>query len=69
MGGHKKQRMALALTFFFLEQYHKDDEFLNHIVPVTGDETWVLFVDVETKEQSAIKGVDAHTFAKQAKKV
>jgi hypothetical protein len=36
-----------------LEQYHKDgDEFLNHIVRVTGEETWVSFVNVETKEQS-----------------
>jgi hypothetical protein len=35
--------------WFLLEQYHKDsDEFLSHIV--TGDETWVLFVTVETKE-------------------
>jgi hypothetical protein len=40
MGVHKIQRMALALTF--LEQYHKEgNEFLNHIVWVTGDETWV----------------------------
>jgi hypothetical protein len=37
----------------FLEQYHKDgDEFLNHVVQVTGDETWVSSVNVETKEQS-----------------
>jgi histone-lysine N-methyltransferase SETMAR len=37
----------------FLEQFHKDgDQFLNHIVRVTGDETWVSFVNVETKEQS-----------------
>jgi hypothetical protein len=37
---------------FFLEQYHKNgDEFPNHIVQVT-DETWVSFVNVETKEQS-----------------
>jgi hypothetical protein len=43
------QRIALALTF--LEQYHKDDEFLNHIVRVTGDETWVSFVHVEIKVQ------------------
>jgi hypothetical protein len=43
--------MASALTS--LEQYHKDgSEFLNHIVRVTGDETWVSFVNVETKEQS-----------------
>jgi hypothetical protein len=48
---------------------HKDGEFLNHIVGVKGDETWVLFVDVETKEQSEIKAVDAHTFIKQAEKV
>jgi hypothetical protein len=41
--------MHSALTF--LERYHKDgDEFLNHIV--TGDETRVSFVNVETKEQS-----------------
>jgi hypothetical protein len=47
----KMQRMALALTLTFLEQYHKDcDKFLNHIVQVTGDETWVSFVNVETKE-------------------
>jgi hypothetical protein len=43
--------MASALTF--LERYHKDDdELLNHSVGVTGDETWVSFVNFETKEQS-----------------
>jgi hypothetical protein len=43
--------MALALTF--LQRYHKDgDKFLNHIAGVTGDETWVSFVDAEIKEQS-----------------
>jgi hypothetical protein len=48
MGAHKTQRTASALTL--LEHYHKDgDEFLNHIV--TGDETWVSFVNVEIKEQ------------------
>jgi hypothetical protein len=47
-GCAKTRRMALALTF--LEQYHKDSgEFLSHIA--TGDETWVSFVNVETKEQ------------------
>jgi hypothetical protein len=36
--------------FDFLERYHKDgDEFLNHIVQVTGDETWLSFLNVETK--------------------
>jgi phosphoribosylaminoimidazole-succinocarboxamide synthase len=43
--------MASALTF--LERYHKDgDEFLNHIVRVTGDGTWVSFVNVETEKES-----------------
>jgi hypothetical protein len=51
MGAHKKQRMVSALTL--LERYYKNgDEFLNHIVWVTGDETWVSSVNVETKEQS-----------------
>jgi hypothetical protein len=36
---------------FFLEGHHKDgDEFLNHII--TGGETWVSCVNIETKEQS-----------------
>jgi hypothetical protein len=49
-GAHKTPRIASALTF--LEQHHKNgDEFLNHIVRVTGDETWVSFVNTETKEQ------------------
>jgi hypothetical protein len=43
--------MASALTF--LERYHKDcDEFLNHFIGITADETWISFVNVETKEQS-----------------
>jgi hypothetical protein len=43
--------MASALAL--LEGYHKDgDEFLNHIVRVTGDETCVSFENVETKEYS-----------------
>jgi hypothetical protein len=37
-GAHKMQRMASALVF--LERYYKDgDEFLSHIVCVTGDKT------------------------------
>jgi hypothetical protein len=41
------QRMLSALTFS--EQYHKDgNEFLHHIVQITGDETWVSFVNSET---------------------
>jgi hypothetical protein len=47
-GAHKTQRMASALTY--LERHHKDgDEFLSHIVRVTGDETWISFMNVETK--------------------
>jgi hypothetical protein len=39
--------------FHFLERYHKDgNEYLNHIVRVTGEETSVPFLNVETKEQS-----------------
>jgi hypothetical protein len=38
-------------SFDFLEWYHKDgNEFLNHIVQVTGDETWLSFLNVETKD-------------------
>jgi hypothetical protein len=36
------QNTGNGLCFSFLERYHKDgDGFLNHIVRVTGDETWV----------------------------
>jgi hypothetical protein len=51
MGAHKTQSMVSA--FAFIERYHKDgDEFLGHIIGVTADETWVSFVNVETKEHS-----------------
>jgi DNA-binding transcriptional MocR family regulator len=57
--------MALALTF--LESYHKDgNEFPNHIVRLTGDETWVSFVNVETKEQSK-QWINTHSPNKQKK--
>jgi len=46
---HKTQRMGSVLTF--LQCYWEEgDEFLDRIV--TGDETWVQFVNAETKEQS-----------------
>jgi hypothetical protein len=36
----------------FSERYHKDgDEYLNHIIWVTGDETSVSFMNVEINEQ------------------
>jgi hypothetical protein len=47
------QNAENGFSFDFLERYHKDgDEFLDHVVRVTGDETWDLFVNAETKEQS-----------------
>jgi len=46
---HKTQIMGSALTF--LQTYWDEgEEFLYRIV--TGDETWVQFVNAETKEQS-----------------
>jgi hypothetical protein len=34
----------------FLERHHTDgNEYLNHIIHVTGDETWVSFVNADTK--------------------
>jgi hypothetical protein len=61
MSAHKMQKMASALTF--LEQYREDsDKFLSHTV--MGDETWVSFVNIETKEQSKQW---MHTFTKQDK--
>jgi histone-lysine N-methyltransferase SETMAR len=37
----------------FLKRHHKDgDEYLSHIFRVRSDESWVSFVNVETKEQS-----------------
>jgi acyl-CoA thioesterase len=47
--------------------YHKDgDEFLTHIVRVTGDETSVSFVNVETKEQSR-QWIHTHSLNKPKK--
>ncbi|KAL4704228.1 hypothetical protein ACJJTC_003788 [Scirpophaga incertulas] len=46
---HKTQRMASALDF--LSRYEDEGEpLLNRIV--TGDETWIKYVNPETKEQS-----------------
>jgi hypothetical protein len=48
-----KRREWLRLLTFFLQRYHKDsDEFLSHVVRVTGDETWVSSVNGETEKQS-----------------
>jgi len=49
--------MGSALTF--LQRYWEDgDEFLDRIV--TSDETWVQFVNAETKEQSK-QGMHTHS--------
>jgi hypothetical protein len=62
-GVHKTQRMASAVC----DRYHKDgNEFLNLIIRVISDETWVSFVDVETR---AVKAMDALTFTKPTKNV
>jgi hypothetical protein len=64
-GAHKMQRMAPALTF--LQQYHRyGNEFLSNIVQVTGEETWVSFVNVETEEQSK-QWMHTHSPNKQKK--
>jgi hypothetical protein len=43
----KRTENGFGFGFDFLERYHKDgDEFYNHIVPATGDETWVSFENV-----------------------
>jgi hypothetical protein len=47
------QNAENGFGFDFFEQYHKDgDEFLNAILRLTGGETWVSSVNVETKERS-----------------
>jgi hypothetical protein len=54
--------MASVLTFFRAVT-QRGDEFLNHMVRVTGDETRVLLVNDERKK--TVKAVDAHTFTKK----
>jgi spore coat polysaccharide biosynthesis protein SpsF (cytidylyltransferase family) len=58
------QNAENGCVFDVLERYHKyGDESLNYVVRVTGDETWVSFVNVETQEHSKQW---MHTFTKQA---
>jgi hypothetical protein len=46
---------GFGFNFDFLERCHKDGvEFLNHTVRVTGGETCVSFVNVETKSSQSI---------------
>jgi hypothetical protein len=61
---HKTQRMGSALMFL-QRHWEEGGEFLDRIV--TGDETWVQFVNTETKEQS--KTVDAHALSQQAQEI
>jgi hypothetical protein len=61
---HNTQRMVSTSTF--LKRYHKEgDEFLN-IIRVTGDETSVAIVNVETKEHSK-KSMPRHSLNKPEK--
>jgi hypothetical protein len=56
-GTHKTQRTALVLAL--LGKYHKDsNEFLSH--NETGDETWVTFANVKSKQQSKAVGEHIH---------
>jgi hypothetical protein len=42
-----------SFVFEFLVRYQKDgDEFLNDIVSVTDDETWISFVNAQNNEQA-----------------
>jgi hypothetical protein len=51
-GAHETKRMTSALTP--LEPYYKaGNDFLNHIVQVTGDEVWVSFVNAEPKSSQS----------------
>jgi hypothetical protein len=43
-----KRAEWLRLLYTPLELYHKDDDGFLNTIRVTGDETWVLFVNVET---------------------
>jgi hypothetical protein len=48
----RTQNAEIVFGFDFLEQFHKDgDECFSHILPVTGDEIWILFVNINTEEQ------------------
>jgi hypothetical protein len=65
-GTHKIQRMV-SPSVDFVQRNHKNDiEFLNHILRVTDDETWVSFVNVETK--GVVKEVVARMFIKGIQK-
>jgi hypothetical protein len=60
-----KRRECLRLSLF-LERYHKDgDEFLNPIMQVTGDETWVSYLNVKTKSNQSSRCV--HIYQKAEK--
>jgi hypothetical protein len=54
------QNVENGFTLTFLEQCYKDsDEFLNHIIQVTGDETWVSLVNDETCGMSNVRDTHA----------
>jgi hypothetical protein len=49
----RAQNAENGFGFNFLQLYHKDwDDFLIHILRITGDESWVSSVNAESKEQS-----------------
>ena len=55
---HKTQRLGSALTF--LQRHWKEgDEFLDRIM--TGDNTWVQFMNAESAEQSKSSWMESTT--------
>jgi hypothetical protein len=61
------QHKEWTRLLLFLERHHKDgDNVINHIVQVSGDQTWVSFVNAELKEQSE-PWMDGHIFTKHRK--
>jgi hypothetical protein len=47
------QKAENGFGFYFFRAVPQDgNELINHILRVTGDGTWVSFVNVKTKEQS-----------------
>jgi hypothetical protein len=51
-GCTQKAENGFGYYFSYSDTAKMATNFLSHIVRVTGDETWVSFVNAETKEQS-----------------
>jgi hypothetical protein len=63
------QHAENGFGFDFLDRYHKiGDEILIHIVRVTDDETWVSFVNAETKESQSSGCTHIHQTSRKSLK-